>query len=583
MAVDDAGNVYVTGSEPYSSIVVTASYAPAGTERWVRRYDAGNGPNYSGVAVFVTPNGSVYVAASSEEWPGGDYIALKYAAVDGAEEWVRRFPAQGNARAAALDQEGNLSIIGWSRARSEQQDLLTVSFGPDGAERWARWYTAAEATTEYPVGIAVDDHGGVYVAGTSATDPVTSDYVTVAYSTDGSERWVRHYDGPGDSRDSARDIAIDGAQLYVTGDSWPALELQSAATVCYGLDGTELWVRRYSNEERRVSYVSAVEPNGRGQVYVVGTCWTSSTTLLLMLVYGPDGTLLDERVFPQFQGIHTATTDAAGNLYVLGADPRDWTGCQTASFSVEDGALRWSRRYFSQKDQSPVARAFAIDSAGNVFVAVQELGPMLIKYSHRPSDTLAPQLEPRWGADGLDLIATDSGSGVTRARLSSRSRSCFLEWERPEETRRVPIGATLTLDPPAERALLRVVVPSRFPARAELKIEDAAGNTDVVRGVISSFSPRSGRVFTQTFKRLTRGERYLTFRNSVQRAYKRLRVRVNGKTAIAKGIGRGQDLKLDLEPWMRPGSNNTVRISGEGEKRASALVTILSRPFAVSP
>src|SRR2546427_9268887 len=115
---------------------------------------------------------------------------------------------------------------------------------------WIRYYGGGG---DYDVAsaVAVSPSGSkVFVAGASDGGPSNSDYAMVAYYVStGAKLWVKRYDGPGDSVDSASSIAAssDGSAVFVTGESDGALGGGDYATLAYkAFTGAKLWVRRYS-------------------------------------------------------------------------------------------------------------------------------------------------------------------------------------------------------------------------------------------------------------------------------------------------------------------------------------------------
>lgn len=54
-------------------------------------------------------------------------------------------------------------------------------------EVWARRYCPDEDFWHHPSGLAVDDHGNVYVTGRSRVESDNYDYATIKYSPDGTE------------------------------------------------------------------------------------------------------------------------------------------------------------------------------------------------------------------------------------------------------------------------------------------------------------------------------------------------------------------------------------------------------------
>jgi len=99
LAIDDSGNVYVTG---YSDGIgtdadyATIKYYPNGDTAWVRRYDGQvNGGDYA-QALAIDDHGNVYV--TGESYGSGtesDYATIKYY-FNGDTAWVRRYDGVGN-------------------------------------------------------------------------------------------------------------------------------------------------------------------------------------------------------------------------------------------------------------------------------------------------------------------------------------------------------------------------------------------------------------------------------------------------------------------------------------------------------
>src|SRR5438445_478360 len=79
--------------------------------------------------------------------------------------------------------------------------------------------------------------------------------------------WVARYNGPGNSRDVARAVAVapDGATAIVTGDSVGATSGHDYATVAYNTTtGAKRWVARYNGPGNSVDFARsvAVTPDG---------------------------------------------------------------------------------------------------------------------------------------------------------------------------------------------------------------------------------------------------------------------------------------------------------------------------------
>ncbi|MGB5422521.1 MAG: hypothetical protein WBN03_10200, partial [Desulfobacterales bacterium] len=91
LVVDAAGNVYVTGKNAgeksdhsgYYTDYATIKYDPDGNELWVARYSGPGNSNAKAAALAVDAAGNVYVTGGS----GGDYVTIKLTQIgsDGGE------------------------------------------------------------------------------------------------------------------------------------------------------------------------------------------------------------------------------------------------------------------------------------------------------------------------------------------------------------------------------------------------------------------------------------------------------------------------------------------------------------------
>jgi uncharacterized delta-60 repeat protein len=286
MAIDYLGNVYVTG-ESYSwetdEDYATIKYYSNGDTAWVRRY---NGPgNYidEPYAIAVDDSGNVYVTGHSvggnQPWEG-DYATIKYHS-NGDTAWVRRYNGPGNyddwANAIAVDGSGNVYVTGQSVGVGTLNDYTTIKYNPNGDALWLRryhnYYDEAEA-------LAVDLSGNVYVTGVSSNSETWEDYVTIKYYPNGDTAWVERYNGPGtNSTDDAFAIAVDDSgNVYVTGISGSPLHYDYA-TIRYYPNGDTAWVRRYNGAGDYYDWPSDIAVDDSGNVYVTGYSYGWGTSL----------------------------------------------------------------------------------------------------------------------------------------------------------------------------------------------------------------------------------------------------------------------------------------------------------------
>lgn len=302
--VDKAGNVYITGqSDSSGSNIITIKYNTDGVELWSRRY--GDRPTDEAKAIAVDDEGNVYVTGRS----GRDYLTLKYDA-SGVLQWVRLFDFDSaDDRAFAITTDGvHVYVSGQSGA-----SYGTVKYAPNGDVAWADTISAAEGNRRPGVSaMAVDNFNNVYVTGHRATAASESDYLTVKYSSDGVRQWSAEYNGPGNGVDTAVDIGVDHlGNVYVTGASEGDTTDNDYATICYGQRGggrpIDCWT---SDPFDNLSLGSLNGQNGwftvpgRSAAFVVANPFGPGQ--VLRMDAGPNQTvIMGKDVNDQFSGVHS--------------------------------------------------------------------------------------------------------------------------------------------------------------------------------------------------------------------------------------------------------------------------------------
>jgi len=252
IAVDTAGNVYVTGGIAMCQnhpAWATIKYDSAGQQQWVATYD-GDQAN----AIAVDGSGNVYATGAS----GGAYTTIKYDG-SGQEQWVAQGPS-GSAGGIKVDSAGNVYVTGASNGL-----YTTIKYDTSGQQQWATLGLSGG-----PAGMAIDSLGNVYVTGTTTGPGGNDDYGTVKYNSSGQEQWFATYNGPGNNSDRAQGIAIDGSgNVYVTGASFGVKTLFDYATVKYNSLGEQQWVARHDGDVFGDT-ANAIAVDVSNNVYVTG-------------------------------------------------------------------------------------------------------------------------------------------------------------------------------------------------------------------------------------------------------------------------------------------------------------------------
>lgn len=420
IVVDGSGNVYVTGSSvgPGTCNLACVDYAtikydPSGTQQWAARYNGPASDSDQASAIAVDESGNVYITGSSigTTWPDYDYATIKYDG-SGQQQWVARYSGPGSdldfGNAIAVDASGNVYVTGASFESDTGFDYATIKYDSSGQQQWVARYNGPANSDDEAYGIAVDSSGNVYVTGYSAGSGTSNDYATVKYDSFGQQRWVARYDGPTSADDYANAIAIDASgNVYVTGFSDNSGF--DYATVKYDNSGEQQWVARYNGPANDDDEAGALTVDALGNVYVTGYSVGSGTQEdYATIKYDAAGT---EEWVARYNGqanlnddARAVAVDSSGNVYVAGWSVGSGSGYDYATVKYDSsGTEQWVARYDGPASVDDQSYAVAIDASGNVCVTGYSTVDVktgltdyaTIKYSQAPAPTATPTATPR--------------------------------------------------------------------------------------------------------------------------------------------------------------------------------------------
>jgi hypothetical protein len=133
--VDAAGNVYVTGYNTASvgnRNYATVKYNSAGVKQWVAGYNGPGNSHDEAYALAIDDAGNVYVTGYSYGLSGTtDYATIKYNNA-GSRQWVARYngPASASDTSVAIkvDGSGNVYVTGSSAGPKGNLDYFTIKY-----------------------------------------------------------------------------------------------------------------------------------------------------------------------------------------------------------------------------------------------------------------------------------------------------------------------------------------------------------------------------------------------------------------------------------------------------------------------
>ncbi|MDF7812052.1 SBBP repeat-containing protein [Hymenobacter sp. YC55] len=433
MVVDAAGNVYVTGYSfrNGSNDFATVKYSSDGQQLWSARYNSAGNGNDVATDMAVDAAGNVYVTGYSAE--GGSrlsrYVTIKYAA-NGQQLWVSlgtvssiivddrptdvvvdaagtvyvtgsgysaerryyyttlQYSASGNILGTiiftgdenygfgsrlALDAAGNFYVVG-----SSNSDYFTRKYSAAGQLQWTASYNGPDNSIDNATSVTVDAAGNVYVSGASKSITSANDYATVKYSASGQQLWAARYNSPNlFSDDQPTDLAVDAAgNVFVTGTAYGGPTRFDYATVKYSATGEQQWAALYGGVQNDgVEQAYSLALDAAGDVYVTGYSSVTSSALgsnLATVKYASaTGQQLWEARYTGigFNGTYhpvTVAVDATGSVYVTGTSGS--SAYTTIKYQQNDVQQLWEARFNAAANGAEVAKDIATDAAGNVYV-----------------------------------------------------------------------------------------------------------------------------------------------------------------------------------------------------------------------
>jgi uncharacterized delta-60 repeat protein len=273
IAVDGSGNVYITGVSDTSRVgatgnCVTIKYNTNGVQQWIAMYNGAGNMRDLGYDIAVDNSGNVYVTGyTTISSTNLDYLTIKYDS-SGNMLWARTYDGTGNrdiTQAIAVDAGGNVYVTGTSRnsSASYSEDYLTIKYDVNGDTVWTRRYNGPQNYGDGVEDMAVDIAGNVYVTGYGTNGAVVRP-ATVKYGTSGTLEWASSYADTA----YAYGLALDATgNVYVTG----AVKLYPRCFIAkYNSAGVQQWVDVYSDAGSLINVGYKVTIDNVGNILVAG-------------------------------------------------------------------------------------------------------------------------------------------------------------------------------------------------------------------------------------------------------------------------------------------------------------------------
>lgn len=306
IATDGAGGLYLGGwtsdalggSNAGSDDAWVSRYQTNGQQQWVRQLGTNRRDNAYRLA--ADSQGNVYLTGWTEGSLGGanqggnDAWVSKYDR-NGNLVWIRQFGTIGLdvGRNIDVDGTGNVYVTGYTLGDlagtnpdgiSNTTDAWITKFDPNGNQIWIKQFGTATfdeafgiATTQsgnsYATGWTIGDLGGPNASGPEVPETERYDGWVAKYDTNGHQQWIRQFGSP--DYEFSWDAATDAQEnVYVTGFTrgnlaGPSNGFYDAFIVKYNASGTQQWVKQIGTAGDETAF--GITTDAVGNIYVVGT------------------------------------------------------------------------------------------------------------------------------------------------------------------------------------------------------------------------------------------------------------------------------------------------------------------------
>ncbi len=380
---DPSGNVYVAGvtTTAYSDIILT-KYSAAGAVLWSIQYDGGYNLKDLLSAMAVDAAGNVYLTGStynSTTFSDSYIIKTRKYSSTGSLVWSADYgqATYGSSPTdITVDGSGNAYVVGYKATSPDNSARypLIVKYNVLGVLEWEK----SVGTTPFlrHVGVVQDNSGNIYVAGLESSNPTygTNAFTTFKFNAAGTLLWQQSY-SVANRQVQVKAIKIDiNGDILVAGISWGSGFFgytYGIAYVKYSPAGTQLLSASIADVGATGAGVGGnvhLATDVAGNVYLAATSTDKGSVrhnnILIaqysvtgrrnwLVEYNHSGTSNDV--------VSGVAADFFNNVYVTGFTGADYL---TMKYTTA-GAKAWSKVFNSPANGSDYATGIALYHAGS--------------------------------------------------------------------------------------------------------------------------------------------------------------------------------------------------------------------------
>ena len=389
IALDAAGNVYVTGNADMSGTGVTSKlndiiaikYDNTGAQQWLYTYNGAANQSDAASAITTDNSGNAYIVGYTEDaQTQRNAVALKHNNA-GPPSWtIAQYEGQGdnadNVRAMLRDASGNLYLAGYTFRKGQDRDFLTIKLNANGDTLWTRTLNGSSNSTDEALGLGIDPSGNIIVGGFIKNSGLSYDYFIAKYNPNGDTLFTRTYNGTQSKSDKAADFALDAAgNIYLTGRSDVGAGLitnYDILTLKFANNGNLTWAKTFNSFSINEDKGEKIRVDAAGNVDIAGRIWNGTDFDIVLLQYNSAGA---QQWFQTITGTsggadkpNALCVDGSNNLYVTGSTFTTSSLDFVTAKYTSTGTQTWKKTFNGAANGADEADAMVLDNAGNVYV-----------------------------------------------------------------------------------------------------------------------------------------------------------------------------------------------------------------------